>query len=126
MLEDWLTWFRRATHTAETARKEHNIPDWVDEVAVRKFRWAGHVARRDDGRWTKVVMEWSLVGWRAQGRPVSRWVDSINKYFSGVVGTPVGAASWIAVAQDRDKWKLLEDDYVNFCRKKKWNGCFLK
>ena len=61
-LEDWLPWFKRATHAAEHERVHHNVPDWVEEVSRRKFRWAGHVARRTDARWTRVFLEWSVAG----------------------------------------------------------------
>ena len=110
VLEDWLPWFRHATHVAEEARVNHNVPDWVDEVSRRKFRWAGHVARRTDERWTRVfLLQWYVAGCRCQGRPQARWCDSINRFFGG------GSDSWIQKAQDRLFWKQKEDDYVYFC-----------
>ena len=101
-LEDWVPWIKRATRDAELAGRAHNVPNWVEEVARRKFRWAGHVARRNDGRWTKLVLQWSISGRRDRGRPVMRWSDSVEKFFSGVVGSAVGAETWIGKAQDRD------------------------
>ena len=122
-VEDWVARIRRASREAERSRKEHCIPDWVEEVTRRQFRWAGHVARRDVGRWTKVCLEWALAGWRSKGRPRTRWSDSIDKYSSGAFGTPVGSRSWIQVAQDRETWKTLEDDYVLFhMRRKLYDG----
>ena len=116
VLENWVPWIRRATREAETQRCKHHIPGWVEEVARRKFRWAGHVARRHDGRWTKAILELSISGCRQKGRPVTRWTDSINKYFGSVAGTAVGSESWILTAQNRDHWKQIEDDYIKLCR----------
>ena len=115
VMEDGVCWIRRATHEAERLRRQHHIPDWVEEISRRKFRWAGHVARREDGRWTRVFLEWSISGCRSQGRPLTRWSDSITKYFGGYCGMPIGRVSWIAKARDRDFWLQIEDDYVKFC-----------
>ena len=116
VLEDWVPWIQRAAGEAEKQRCQHHIPSWVEEISRRKFRWAGHVARRHDGRWTKVMLEWSLAGWRQRGRPVSRWFDSINKYFGSLAGTSVGSSTWISVARNRENWKQIEDHYIPFCR----------
>ena len=35
---------RRSTREAEAVQQQHNVKDWVEEIARRKFRWAGHVA----------------------------------------------------------------------------------
>ena len=81
VLEEWLPWFRRATKEAEKARRDHHIADWVDEVARRKFQWAGHVARRTDGRWSQFLLQWAVFGSRQQGRPRTRWTDSLVLWF---------------------------------------------
>ena len=44
------------------------------------------------------------------GRPKRRWSDSIDSYVSVQLGLDRGG--WIALAQDRDAWKELEDDFV--------------
>ena len=115
-LEDWVTWIKRATRDVEKAMREHNVSNWTHEIARRKFRWAGHIARRDDGRWTKLMLQWSASGRRCQGRPCTRWSDSINKYFSGLTSSPVHSATWIMKAQDREYWKQAEEHYIKFCR----------
>ena len=116
-LEDWVSWIMRSTRTAVKVSREHGVRNWVEEISRRKFQWAGHVARRTDGRWTKVMLDWSLTGCRAQARPLTRWCDSLSKFFTGTAGRPVGGSSWIAAAQDRDYWKQMEDDYIEFCRR---------
>ena len=113
-LEDWVQWIRRATKIAWNFREKFGIPDWVDEIALRKFRWAGHVARREDGKWTKALLEWTVEGCRSHGRPVTRWSDSLNKFFSKLAGRRVGNAYWMHVAKDRDEWIKLEKEYVKY------------
>lgn len=69
-----------------------------------KWRWAGHVARLQDDRWTKRITRWKGPrGKRLVGRPHTRWQDEIVK---------VAGPNWIQVAQDRDKWTLLEEAFT--------------
>ncbi|GBP35076.1 Putative uncharacterized transposon-derived protein F52C9.6 [Eumeta japonica] len=64
-----------------------------------KWKWAGHIARLTDQRWTSRVTRWTgPPGKRRPGRPLSRWEDDIKR----TAGT-----NWRLVAQDRDKWKSL-------------------
>ncbi|GBP43498.1 hypothetical protein EVAR_30455_1 [Eumeta japonica] len=69
---------------------------------IEKFEmWAGHIARLTDQRWTSRVTRWTgPPGKRRPGRPLSRWEDDIKR----TAGT-----NWRLVAQDRDKWKSLEE-----------------
>eukprot|EP00973_Karenia_brevis_P036586 5043515-Karenia_brevis.AAC.1 len=53
-LEDYVTWIRRATHIAENATAKAGIEDWVVLQRRWKWRWAGHVARRPDNRWSNL------------------------------------------------------------------------
>ncbi|KHN87558.1 Putative uncharacterized transposon-derived protein F52C9.6, partial [Toxocara canis] len=34
------------------------VKDFIEEICKRKQRWAGHVARMKDNRWTKRIVEW--------------------------------------------------------------------
>ena len=52
-MESWIDWKQRVTREAVIAMDRAGIPDWVQEQRRRKWRWVGHVARRDDGRWTR-------------------------------------------------------------------------
>ncbi|GFO00544.1 endonuclease-reverse transcriptase [Plakobranchus ocellatus] len=50
-------------------RKRTQIQDIVDFVAKQKWKWAGHVARLKDNRWTLRVTEWQpRNGKRSRGR----------------------------------------------------------
>ena len=113
MLEPWVDWIKRATRVAEAQAELAGIPDWATEQMRRKYRLAGHVSRRDDGRWATKVLYWSPEGGtRGRGHPEQRWTDDFDKFFGRMLGAGMG--EWREVAEDRDAWKLYEDDFVTF------------
>ena len=72
-----------------------------------KLRWAGHVCRREDGRWTRDTTEWLLTSEKAleaqnlrrrRGRPITRWEDGIKAEFGH---------AWPQLARERSMWKTL-------------------
>eukprot|EP00973_Karenia_brevis_P090885 12404833-Karenia_brevis.AAC.1 len=69
-LEPWIDWIRRTTHLAEGSLKRAGLEDWVRAVRRKQWRWAGHLARRTDGRWSTKVLSWTPTdGYRHQGHP---------------------------------------------------------
>ena len=50
-------------------------------------------------------------GKRSLGRPRRRWEDNIKMDLQEV-GT--GCADWMALAQDRDRWRALVSTVMNF------------
>ena len=105
--EGWIEWLRRTAEVVHGYTIEGKVVDWVVEQRRRKWRWAGHVARRKDGRWTRWMLDWQpLRGIRAPGRPVTRWEDSLVNFMRG------RGQSWVQLAEDRDAWAALEDEYV--------------
>ena len=110
--ETWVDWIQRVTHEAEEQMHRYDVPCWVEEVRRRRFRWAGRVARHEDGRWTRKILHWTPKGNRIRGRPHLRWVDTIRTFFSKLLGEAAEEDTWIEVAQDREAWHTLETDYV--------------
>ncbi|GFO28611.1 endonuclease-reverse transcriptase [Plakobranchus ocellatus] len=54
-------------------RKKTQVIDVVQYIQRQKWRWAGHIAREKDNRWTKRWTEWqSRSGKRDRGRPEAR------------------------------------------------------
>ena len=47
-------------------------------IKSRKLRWAGHVARMEEGRSAFKILTRTPKGKRSLGRPVSRWEDNIT------------------------------------------------
>ena len=60
----------RDRNTNEWVREKTKVQDSLKTTKLGKWAWAGHVARRTDGRWTTAVTEWTpRTGKRSQGRP---------------------------------------------------------
>ncbi|CAH2238606.1 jg1148 [Pararge aegeria aegeria] len=74
-------------------RNRTRVTDIAQRVAKLKWQWAGHIARRTDGRWGLKVLEWRpRTGKRSVGRPQTRWTDDIRR---------VAGSRWRQAAQDR-------------------------
>ncbi|CAH2222158.1 jg26044 [Pararge aegeria aegeria] len=64
----------------EEIRRRTRVTDIAQRVAKLKWQWAGHIARRTDGRWGLKVLEWRpRTGKRSVGRPRTRWTDDIRR-----------------------------------------------
>lgn len=85
-------------------RRKTRVDDVGSRITRLKWRWAGHLVRRDDGRWTGAVTEWwPRTGKRGIGRPPARWSDDIVK---------VAGRHWTRLAQDRKRWRDREEAYT--------------
>ena len=100
---------QRSTRIVEETMLTYGIDDWVEEVHRRRYRWAGRVARWEDGRWTKAVLKYSVSGNRQQGRPHMRWTDSFNKFYAGDTQN----TTWTTLAQDENFWTEMEKAYLD-------------
>jgi hypothetical protein len=89
---------------SEDIRKRTKIIDALEQVARLKWKWAGHVARINDGRWSHQVIHWQYIdGTRRRGRPLQRWKDDV----SAIAGN-----LWTRQAQDRNKWLEMEEAFI--------------
>ena len=62
-------------------REQTKIKDIIKYIKQQKWRWAGHVARREDNRWSKRLMEWCPLDCkRSRKRPETRWRDDIREF----------------------------------------------
>ena len=85
-------------------REKTGVKDIIQKIKEVKWRWAGHVARLNDNRWTKRITDWQpRAGKRKQGRQKTRWRDDLTSY----LGT-----TWTRQAMNRRKWKDHEEDYI--------------
>jgi len=81
-------------------RDRTEVRDVIVEIYTSKRRWAGHVARFKDDRWTYRVTNWYPRGvCREPGRPPMRWENPIVK---------VMGETWKRKAQDREYWKSCD------------------
>ena len=85
-------------------RKRTKIIDIIEYTLKQKWRWAGHIARMKDNRWTRQCTEWQpRRGKRSTGQPSRRSQDDITR----TEGT-----TWNRKATDIRQWKTLMDDYI--------------
>ena len=85
------------------------MTDVVEFANRLRWRWAGHVARMNDNRWTVRLNEWRpRTGKRSSGRPARRWRDDIQEYAREVANADV----WSRAAKDRKLWKGLEEGFA--------------
>ena len=84
-------------------RKRTKIIDIIAYTLKQKWKWAGHIARMEDNRWTKRCTEWQpRRRKRSRGRPSRRWQDDI---------TEKEGTTWIRKATDKRQWKTLMEGY---------------
>ena len=84
----------------------YRSPNIVRVIKSRRLRWAGHVARMEEGRRAFKNLTDKLAGKRYLGRPRPRWEDNIRMDLEGT-----NAGNWVVSFQDRDYWRAL----VNAC-----------
>ena len=50
----------------------------IDELRKRRLRWFGHITRREENNWVRLIQEFQVDGARAKGRPQKRWAEVIE------------------------------------------------
>ena len=76
----------------------------------RRLTWAGHVARREEGRNAFKILTGTPAGNRPLGRPRRRWENNIRMDLKGI---GINTRNWVDSAQDRDYWRALENSALN-------------
>lgn len=85
-------------------RRRTKLTDIAQRVASLKWKWAGHISRREDERWSQKVLDWRpRSGHRNRGKPLARWSDDIAK---------AAGPMWRRKAKDRSVWSALEEAYI--------------
>ena len=94
-------WRRLHNEEFHSLYRSSNI---VRVIKSRRLRWAGHVARMEDGSVFKILTG-KPTGKRPLGRPRRIWEDLEE------IG--VNAGNWVDSAQNRDYWKALVNAALN-------------
>ena len=109
--ESWLQWIQRSTHKAVAAALQVGVVDWSHLHHLKKWHWAGHVARRGeetwlykttfwrDSAWQTVMDGYSLRPLRPSQRRWMRFEDCIRRFFNELGGLP-----WAQAALDKESW----------------------
>ena len=74
------------------------------------MRWAGHVARMEEGRSAFKILTGKPTGKRPLGRLGRRWEDNIRMDLEEI---GINAGNWVALAQDRNYWRALVNGTLN-------------
>ena len=105
--EEWVEYMRLPAHDVDRLPDWLCLEDWVFSHRQRKWKLAGQLARCQDGRWSRKVLEWGPQQYhlRSQGRPRLRWSDSLESFAGG---------DWMSLAVDPAKWSILTPGFVSY------------
>ena len=79
-----------------------NIDHMPDIILKRRWRWIGHLLRREEGCVSKIALHWTPEGKRRRGRPRTTWRRTVEAELRD------WGETWSSVrkkATDRDKWR---------------------
>jgi hypothetical protein len=85
-------------------------PSLVSVIRSRRLRWAGHLARMEEGRSAFKSLTGKPTGKRSLGRTRRRWEDNIRMDRKEI---GVNFGYWSDSPQDRDYWKFLVNATLN-------------
>ncbi|KAI8435740.1 hypothetical protein MSG28_003982 [Choristoneura fumiferana] len=105
----------------EEIRRRTRVTDIAKRISSLKWQWAGHIARRADGRWGRKVLEWRpRIGKRSVGLPPTRWTDDLmEKDTTNYMQHKLGFSKKILLTNEavpskfhcqKDRKRLLSDD----------------
>ena len=57
--EDWVTWLERATGIAYRELQRAGVEEFAIQQKRNYRRWAGHITRMADRRWTGRILNWT-------------------------------------------------------------------
>ncbi|GBP18009.1 hypothetical protein EVAR_16954_1 [Eumeta japonica] len=96
--------YKRTNKDIRNTTKVNDVKRLLHHCKKLKWKWAGHVSRMDDDRWTKRITTWNgPLGKRSRGRPMERWLDEILK----IAGKQLDRKEI-----NRDKWRKMEEAFT--------------
>ena len=75
----------------------------IDDLEKRRLRWAGHVAKMEEGRSAFKILTGTHTGKRPLQMPRRRWEDNIRMNLKEI---SINTRNWVHSSQDRDYWRL--------------------
>ena len=90
----------------EGVRELTRQPLITNYIRAQRIRWAGHVARMEEGRMPRGVMEGKIAVRRPVGRPRMRWRDNLMRNLEEL-GIKNPEKNWRDAAHIRGTWRDL-------------------
>ena len=82
----------------------YRSPNIFRVIKSRILRWAGHVARMEEGRSAFKNLKGKPTGKRPLGKPTGRWKNNIRIDLKEI---GINTRNWVDSAQDRDYWRAF-------------------
>jgi hypothetical protein len=79
-------------------------------IKSRRLRWAGYVARMEEGSTAFKILTATLAGKRPLGRPKRRWENNIRIDLKGI---GINSRNWVGSTQNMDYWRALVNAALN-------------
>ena len=85
-------------------------PNAVRVNKSRRLRWAGYVARMEEGGSAFKILAGKPTGQSQLWRPRHRWEDNIRMQLKEI---GINTRNWVDSAQSRDYWSALVNTVLN-------------
>ena len=102
--EEW-----RRLHNEEL-HSLYRPPNIVRVIKSRRLRWAGHVARMEEGGSAFKILAGKPTGRRPLERPRRRWEDNIRVNLKEI---GINSRNWVDAAQNKNYWRALVNAALN-------------
>ena len=120
VLEPWVDWIRRVTHSVEYRMEKLKIKPWIEQARKRKWRFAAELySGNGERKWSHIALEWNpqihfdarqSSARRKPTRPNLRWSDELRNYAKDYLRP---GQSWNDVCPDAQFWKTHETNFIN-------------
>ena len=91
--------------TNEEVRKIANVEKLSQQIKQRRWKYIGHILRKNNTCNERIALRWTPDGRRNRGRPKTTWRRTVEKE-RGTMGFSTWNAA-AAAAKDRDEWRRL-------------------
>ena len=88
----------------------YRSPNRVRVIKSRRLRWAGHLAKMEEGRSAFKILTDTPTGKRSLGRPRRRWEDNIRMDLKEI---GINTRNWVDSAQYRYYWRAVVNAALN-------------
>jgi hypothetical protein len=115
--ETYVEWLVRSTHKANDIAASVGISSWVHTHFMKKWNWAGHVARMPCDRWASKVTHWRDAASGEFGMSLKRPARRRWMKFEGPLRRWCalgGKENWQTFAANREAWQAVAPDFARW------------